>query len=59
MKHYSITLVGLLFLAFKFYSKDIEKTDKSTDKTFPDTSISTNLDFGNSIGAGLRLAYYF
>lgn len=46
-------------LAFKFYSKDIEKTDKSTDNAFPDTSISTNLDFGNSIGAGLRLAYYF
>ena len=46
-------------LAFKFYSKDVEKTDKSTEKTFPDTSISSNLDFGNSIGAGIRLAYYF
>lgn len=46
-------------LAFKFYSKDVEKTDNSTDKAFPDTSISSNLDFGNSIGAGIRLAYYF
>lgn len=46
-------------LAFKFYSKDVAKNNETTEKTFPDTSISSNLDFGNSLSVALRLAYYF
>lgn len=46
-------------LDFKFYSKDVLKDNETTEKTFPDTSISSNLDFGNSLSVALRLAYYF
>lgn len=46
-------------IAFKFNSKDVYKTTSVTEKDFPYSSIESNIDFGNSMSAGLRFAYYF